>query len=212
MTNRSRGVLKTRCSAIVNSTTPRFGPRCPPVCDRTLINSSRTSCASWGRSCSRNALISAGELIPSSKRFGAVVAVVLKESDFVILFFFSFGWLAVAVCIRGRFKIFHDRFAGAIAGDDLDLLFGAGKPFLTHFHQPHSFLITHNQILKRQFARFHLFDNRLQAIHRLLEVQLRARGFRFAAHEEWALKHTVAPEKSATCRCLECGGAPPLFE
>src|SRR5947209_922079 len=137
MTNRSRGVSKTRCRAMVNSTTPRFGPRCPPVCDRTRMSSSRTSCASWGRSCSRKAFMSAGERIPSSRRFGAVVS---EESDFIVLFFSFFSWQFVDVRFDGGFKIFHDWFTGAIARNDFDLVLGAGKPFLANLYQIHSLL------------------------------------------------------------------------
>src|SRR6266496_2844431 len=148
MTKRSYGVLKTRCKAIVNSTTPRFGPRWPPVWERTLISSSRTSCASWGRSCSRSALISAGERIPSSNR--AVLAVASEvgadseESDF---FIGVLGFIdhATRRCRLGRWlEIFDCRLAGAVVGNDLDLLLGVGKPFLANFHQIHSFFIAHD--------------------------------------------------------------------
>src|SRR5215467_11587365 len=127
MTNRSLGVSNTRCKAIVNSTTPRFGPRCPPVWERTLISSSRTSCASCGRSCSRSTLISAGEWIPSSKRLGAaVVSEVWEDSeefDFVIcvLGFVGYG----ARCFRLRWlELFNYGFARAVSGNDFDLLLG----------------------------------------------------------------------------------------
>src|SRR6516164_104958 len=40
------GVLKTRWSASVNSTTPRLGPRCPPLRASTEIRSCRISAAS----------------------------------------------------------------------------------------------------------------------------------------------------------------------
>src|ERR1700736_3236877 len=152
MTKRSRGVSNTRWSAIVNSTTPRFGPRWPPVWERTRINSSRTSCASSGRSCSRRAFMSAGERIPSSKRFGAVDIVVSEESNFVIFCFLFFRRLIFDVCFRRcRFEIFHHRLAGAVAGNDLDLLFGTGKSFLANFYQVHSFFVANNQVLQRQF-------------------------------------------------------------
>src|SRR5947208_12295004 len=139
ITNRSRGVSKTRCSAIVSSTTPRFGPRCPPVCDKTRISSPRTSCASCGRSCSRNALMSAGERIPSSRRCGAAVAVVSEESDFVISWFL-FVRLVIVRRFGSGFKIFNYWLARVVAGDDLDLLFGVGQSFLANLHQVHSFL------------------------------------------------------------------------
>ena len=38
-----RGELKTRCRAMVSSTTPRLGPRCPPVLDTGSTRNSRIS-------------------------------------------------------------------------------------------------------------------------------------------------------------------------
>src|SRR5438046_7766270 len=174
MTKRSRGVSNTRCNAMVNSTTPRFGPRCPPVCERTLIRSSRTSCASCGRSCSRSALMSAGERIPSSKRFGAsgvsMVWGFSEEFDFVI------GAVQFCYCFLGncpflrRLEFLYYWFAGAVSSNDFDFLLGISKAFLADFYQVHPFLITHNQIFKGQFTRFHLFDNFLEPIHCALKV------------------------------------------
>ena len=46
-TNLSFGVSNTRCIATVNSTTPRFGPRCPPCLAKPWINSSLNSSASF---------------------------------------------------------------------------------------------------------------------------------------------------------------------
>src|SRR5438477_2425816 len=185
MTNRSRGVSKTRWSAIVSSTTPRFGPRCPPVCDKTRINSSRTSCASCGRSCSPNALMSAGEWIPSSNRTGfsavAVVVVLSEESDVVIFYFFLDHFIIVRR-FRRRFKIFNYRFAGIVARDDLDLLLGFGQSVLANVYQIHPFLVAHDQILERQFTALHLFDNFFEPIHRAFEVKLYFTRLRFAAH------------------------------
>src|ERR1051325_6360783 len=136
---------------MVSSTTPRFGPRCPPVWERTLINSSRTSWASCGSSCSLSALISAGERIPSSKRVGGAV-VVSEESDVLILFFFSIGWLRVGRRICDRLKILHSCFAGTVSSNHFDLLFGAGQSFLTNFYEAHALFIPHNQFFQRQLA------------------------------------------------------------
>ena len=44
----SRGESNTRCSAMVSSTTPRFGPRCPPPLATLLDQESRISAASVG--------------------------------------------------------------------------------------------------------------------------------------------------------------------
>src|SRR5258708_18894219 len=130
MTKRARGVSKTRCRAMVNSTTPRFGPRCPPVCERTLISSSRTSCASCGRSCSRSALMSAGERIPSSKRFGAFVISVVcelsEEFDFVI------GAFGFDRCFVGRarflcrLEFLYYRVPGTVPSNDFHLFLRLG--------------------------------------------------------------------------------------
>src|SRR6476660_245306 len=149
MTKRSRGVSKTRCRAMVNSTTPRFGPRCPPVCERTLISSSRTSCASCGRSCSRSALMSAGERIPSSKCFGAsVISLVCgfsEEFDFVI------GAFGFDRCFLGRtrflrpLEFLYYGFPSGVAGNDFNFLLGIGKTLLADFYQLHSFLVANDQ-------------------------------------------------------------------
>src|SRR5437879_10561082 len=154
MTNRSRGVLKTRCSAMVNSTTPKFGPRCPPVWERTLISSSRTSCASCGRSCSRSAFTSAGEWIPSSSRAGAAPS---EKSDFIGLFSSFIDRFVVDLCFRCRFKLFHDWFAGAVVGDDFDLLLGADQSFLPIIYQITSLYLTYTHIFSLLFDIFYIF-------------------------------------------------------
>src|SRR6266851_6256785 len=157
MTNRSPGVSKTRCSAMVNSTTPKFGPRCPPVWERTLISSSRTSCASCGRSCSRSAFTSAGERIPSSKRAGATAGLAdSEEFDFIICAFGFIDHFGRSGRFRRRLEIFNYGFAYAVAGNDFDLLFRPGKSFLADFYQIHSLFVTHDQIFQRQFPRLHL--------------------------------------------------------
>src|SRR5437870_7773578 len=157
MTKRSRGVSKTRCNAMVSSTTPRFGPRCPPVWERTFTSSSRTSCASWGKSCSPSALISAGEPMVSSKRGGATVS---EEFDFIIV---VLGWLYRGGGQR-RFlawlEIFHECFAGAIASNNLNLLFRADQAFLTDLNEIHPLFVTNNLIFQLQLTRFHLLDYR----------------------------------------------------
>src|SRR6266566_6744429 len=203
MTNRSRGVLKTRCSAMVNSTTPRFGPRCPPVCERTLISSSRTSCASCGRSCSRSALMSAGERIPSSKRFGAFVISLVcgpsEEFDFVIGAFGFDRCFLRRTRFLGRLEFLYYGFPGAITSNDLDLLLGVGKTFLADFYQLHPFLITDDQIFEWQFTRLHLLDNFFEPIHRALKVRFSLARLRFTTHgENGRIKHIFARRKGAT--------------
>src|SRR5256885_16766254 len=111
---------------MVSSTTPRFGPRWPPVCDRTLISSSRTSWASCGRSSSFSALMSAGDRIPSNNRGAA--AAVSEEADVVILVCSFFG--GRRFLFRRRFEILHYSFSGMVASDDLDPLLGVGQAFL----------------------------------------------------------------------------------
>src|ERR671937_2771042 len=139
ITNRSCGVLKTRCNAIVSSTTPRFGPRCPPVWERILISSSRTSCASWGRSCSRSALMSAGDWIASSRRLGDVVASEVRadseEFDFITCAFGFIDTFGRSSRFRCGLEILNYRLSCTIASYDFDLLLGLGKSFLANFYQ-----------------------------------------------------------------------------
>src|SRR5207247_2760528 len=133
MTKRSRGLSNTRCKAIVNSTTPRFGPRWPPVCERTLISSSRTSCASCGRSCSRSALISTGERIPSSRRVGAAVAwEVSEEFDFVICACRFVGHVRRCLLLLRWLELFIYGFARAVAGNDFVILLFVVLTFLAY--------------------------------------------------------------------------------
>src|SRR6476646_1750718 len=157
MTKRSRGVSNTRCRAMVNSTTPRFGPRCPPVCERTLISSSRTSCASRGRSCSRSALMSAGERIPSSKRFGASIVSVIcgfsEEFDFVIGAFSFDRCFLGRTRFLGRLEFFNYGFPGAVASNDFNLLLGVGETLLASLYQFHPFLVANDQVLECAFTR-----------------------------------------------------------
>src|SRR5215471_15858147 len=152
MTKRSRGVSNTRCNAIVSSTTPRLGPRWPPVCERTLISSSRTSCASCGRSCSRSALMSAGERIPSSKGFGtSLVSVVCGFSE---EFNFVIGTFGFDPCFLGRtrflrrLEFLYYGFPGTVASNDFNLFLGIGKALLASFYQFHPFLVADDQILE----------------------------------------------------------------
>src|SRR5262249_17510641 len=148
MTKRSRGVSNTRCNAIVSSTTPRFGPRCPPVWERTLISSSRTSCASCARSCSRRALMSAGERIPSSRRLDSAVASAVSEFseqlDFVICILGVIGTGRRLGRLGRWLELFNYRLACAIASNDFNLLLGISKSLLANFYQVHSFLIAHD--------------------------------------------------------------------
>src|SRR5215468_1160898 len=200
MTKRSRGVSNTRCNAIVNSTTPRFGPRWPPVCERTLIRSSRTSCASCGRSCSRSALMSAGERIPSSKRFGAsVVSLVCEfseEFDFVIgAFGFDRCFLRRTRFLR-RLEFFNYGLPSAVASNDFNLLLGIGETLLASLYQFHPFFVADDQIFEWQFTRLHLLDNFFETIHRALKVQLRLARLWFTTHgENGGIKHSFVRRK-----------------
>src|SRR6478609_388700 len=56
----SRGESKIRCTAMVSSTTPRFGPRWPPVWETLPIRNSLTSAASCSSCASDNLLRSCG--------------------------------------------------------------------------------------------------------------------------------------------------------
>src|SRR6266446_322481 len=156
---------------MVSSTTPRFGPRCPPVCESTLISSSRTSCASCGRLSSGSAFTSSGERMPSSKRGGAIVSVGISEETNVVIFRFSFGFRLHRDGRGGSFKFFYNRFSGAVTGDDFDPLLGRGKPLLAHLDQLHSFLIPHDQFFEREVAGLHLVDDLFEPLHGLFEVR-----------------------------------------
>src|SRR5271165_5800748 len=99
--NLSLGVVKTACSAMVNSTTPRFGPRWPPFFESLVISSCRissASCNSWGGvsffTCAGSSTISRYRLI------------------LLLLLFRQFG--------RGRFQ---HRFARAVLFQNLNLQF-----------------------------------------------------------------------------------------
>ena len=59
----SLGESKTRCNAIVNSTTPRFGPKCPPVFETLEIKNSLISRARAGNCAAESFFKSWGELI-----------------------------------------------------------------------------------------------------------------------------------------------------
>src|SRR5258706_14357060 len=59
------------CSAMVSSTTPRFGPMWPPFFAVTAISSSRISAASWGSCAGASAFTSLGPRIVSRTRAGA---------------------------------------------------------------------------------------------------------------------------------------------
>src|SRR3977135_2290853 len=155
---------------MVSSTTPRFGPRCPPVCESTLISSSRTSWASWGSSSSFSVLMSAGERIPSNSRVAVVVS---EEADVVILVCSFFLRARGRFLLRGRLEILYHRFARIVTSNDLDPLFGAGQASLANLHQLHAFLVAHDQFLQHHLAGFHLFDDFLESIHRSFKIQLR---------------------------------------
>src|SRR4030095_11466286 len=133
---------------MVSSTTPRFGPRWPPVWERTLISSSRTSCASWGRSCSRSALMSAGDRIPSRRRLGpGVTSGVCDESeefDFIICAFGFIDAFGRRSRFRGGLEILNYRLSCTVASYDFDLLLRLGKSFLTNFYQIHSLFVAYD--------------------------------------------------------------------
>ena len=122
---------------------------------------------------------------PSSKRVFS--SAVLEEAD-IDIFWFSLGF---GLGRGGRFKFFHDRFAGAVAGDDLNALLRRGEPFLANLDQLHSFLVAHDQVLKRKFAGFHLLHDLLEPFHGLFEVRFGSRLLRLVRHNgKGAIKHT----------------------
>src|SRR5205085_11414125 len=154
---------------MVSSTTPRFGPRWPPVCDSTLISSSRTSCASCGSSSSFSSLMSAGERIPSSIRCAAVA---ISEEAYVVILVCSF-FSGRHFLFRRRLEILYYSFAGMVTSNDLDSVLGAGEAFLANLHQLHPFFVAPDQFFQHHFAGFHLLDVFLVPIHGAFEVELR---------------------------------------
>jgi hypothetical protein len=107
--------------------------------------------------------MSAGERIPSSKRFGAFVVSVVcgfsEEFDFVIgPFGFDRYFLGSSRLLR-RLEFFYYGFPGAVASNDFDLLLRVGEALLAGFYQLHAFLVADDQVFEWQFTRFHLLDN-----------------------------------------------------
>src|SRR4030095_1771360 len=144
--------------------------------------------------------MSAGERIPSSKRFGAsVVSVVCgfsEEFDFVIgAFGFDRCFVGRARFLR-RLEFLYYGFSCAVPSNDFNLLLGVGKTFLADFYQLHPFLVANDQIFEWQFTRLHLLDNFLEPIYRALTVQLRLAWLRFTTHgEKGGIKHSFARRK-----------------
>src|SRR5207249_10478029 len=103
--------------------------------------------------------MSAGERIPSSKRFTAVASIVCglsEEFDFVIgAFGFDRCFLGRNRFLRGLEFLYYG-LPSAVAGNDFNLSLGVGKALLASFYQLHSFLIADDQIFEWQFTRFHL--------------------------------------------------------
>ena len=64
---------------MVSSTTPRFGPRWPPLVERTVISSSRISAASCSRSGMESRRRSSGESIVSSMRCIGALVITLRQ-------------------------------------------------------------------------------------------------------------------------------------
>src|SRR5215510_2960895 len=130
--------------------------------------------------------MSAGERIPSSKRFGvSVVSVVCgfsEEFDFVIgAFGFDRCFLGRTRFLR-RLEFFNYGFPGAVASNDFNLLLGIGETLLASLHQFHRFFVADDQIFEWQFTRLHLLDNFFEPIHRAFKVQLSLPWLRFTTH------------------------------
>src|SRR5215471_2074348 len=144
--------------------------------------------------------MSAGERIPSSKRFGAsfvsMVCGFSEEFDFVIgAFGFDRCFLGRTRFLR-RLEFLYYGFPGAVASNDFNFLLGVGKTFLANFYQFHPFLVTDDQIFEWQFTRLHLLDNFLEPVHRALKVQLCLARLWFTTHgENGGIKHSLARRK-----------------
>src|SRR5438876_612419 len=153
--------------------------------------------------------MSAGERIPSSKRFGAsVVSVVCgfsEEFDFVIgAFGFDRCFVGWARFLR-RLEFLYYGFPGTVPSNDFNLLLGVGKTFLADFYQLHPFLVADDQIFEWQFTRLHLLDNFLEPIHRALKVRFCLARLRFTTHgENGGIKHTFARRKGRFRCSVRC--------
>ena len=80
---RSRGESKTRCRAIVASTTPRFDPKWPPVARTRLTMAARHSEASSSSSSNESASRSRGP-VTLSRRSNAMLSPMLDDSICVL--------------------------------------------------------------------------------------------------------------------------------
>src|SRR5262245_23661195 len=144
--------------------------------------------------------MSAGERIPSSKRFGASVVLAIcegsEEFDFVIgPFGFDRCFLGSSRFLR-RLEFFYYGFPSAVASNDFNLLLSVGEALLAGFYQFHPFLVAHDQVFERQFTRLHLLDNFLEPIHRALKVLLGLARLWFTTHgENGGIKHSFVRRK-----------------
>src|SRR5699024_1656437 len=78
----SRGESKIRCRAMVISTTPRLGPRCPPVWEQESTRNSLIPCASSGSRSAGSLLRDSGLCMDSNR---ATVQSVPSYSESVYL-------------------------------------------------------------------------------------------------------------------------------
>src|SRR6266545_6797414 len=102
---------------MVNSTTPRFGPRCPPFLASLTINSWRISSASCFCCSSVSFLTCAG--LSTMSRYRLIGLFIIQEGD------------------AGGFE---HRLAGRVFFELTDLQFGFFESGLAGFHQPGAFL------------------------------------------------------------------------
>src|SRR2546423_1812615 len=96
--------------------------------------------------------MSAGERMPSSKRFGAFVISVTcgfsEEFDFVIGAFGFDRCCLGKIRFSRRLKFLYYSFACAVTGNDFNLLLSVSKALLAGFYQFHPFFVTDDQIFK----------------------------------------------------------------
>src|SRR5438445_13363962 len=114
--------------------------------------------------------MSAGERIPSRKRFGAVVTSVVWEFsekfDFVIGPFRFRRWFLRRTRLLGRSEVFNYGFAGALTSNAFDLLLRVGKAFLADCYQVHPFLLANDRIFEWQATGLTRPDNFRDPNHR----------------------------------------------
>src|SRR5437867_985484 len=150
---------------MVSSTTPRFGPRCPPFLASWTINSWRISSANCFCCCNVSFLTCAG--LSTMSRYRFIDLLVLQER--------SAGGL-------------DHRLTSRVLVELTDLEFRLFELGLAGLDQPRAFFEFGQEGLQGQLPRFHRFNDGLQLLERLFKRQVfvgasLARAFRCVLHK-----------------------------